>query len=70
MEATEGFLDIIRWRSVFSCPGEKLSCAIGVKHEIKLSGPTPFKEPYRRIPPHLYEEVRTHLKEMLYDEII
>ena len=25
----------------------------------------PFKDPYRRIPPGLYEEVRLHLKEML-----
>ena len=61
---------LLKWRSVFSCPGEKLGCATGVKHKIKLSDPTPFKEPYRRIPPHLYEEVRTHLKEMLDDEII
>ena len=35
------------------------------KHEIKLTDNTPFKEPYRRIPPGLYEEVRRHLKEML-----
>ena len=27
--------------------------------------PTPFKDPYRRIPPGLYDEVRVHLKEML-----
>ena len=36
-----------------------------VKHDIQLTDYTPFKEGYRRIPPHLYEEVRTHLKEML-----
>ena len=35
------------------------------KHEIKLNDYTPFKERYRRIPPHQYEEVRKHLKEML-----
>ena len=28
-----------------------------VQHEIKLSNDTPFKERYRRIPPHQYEEV-------------
>ena len=36
-----------------------------VQHEIQLSGKTPFKERYRRIPPHQYEEVRKHLQEML-----
>ena len=36
-----------------------------VKHNIKLTLDTPFRERYRRIPPHQYEEVRNHLKEML-----
>ena len=36
-----------------------------VKHNIKLTDDTPFKEPYRRIRPGLFEEVRMHLKEML-----
>ena len=35
-----------------------------VKHEIKLNDYTPFKERYRWIPPHQYEEVKKHLKEM------
>ena len=36
-----------------------------VQHEIQLSDKTYFKEKYRRIPPHQYEEVRKHLHEML-----
>ena len=36
-----------------------------VKHKIRLNDYTPFKERYQRIPPHMYEEVRKHLKEML-----
>ena len=36
-----------------------------VQHEIKLSDNKPFKERYRRIPPHQYEEVWKHLQEML-----
>ena len=36
-----------------------------VQHEIQLSDKTPFKERYRRIPPHQYEEVKKHLQEML-----
>ena len=36
-----------------------------VKHHIELKNYTPIKDRYRRIPPHQYEEVRKHLKEML-----
>ena len=36
-----------------------------VKHGIKLNDYTPLKERYRWIPPHQYEEVKKHLKEML-----
>ena len=36
-----------------------------VKHKIKLNDYTPFKERYRRVPPHLYEDVWKHLNEMV-----
>ena len=36
-----------------------------VKHKIELTDYTPIKDRYRHIPPHQYEEVRKHLKEML-----
>ena len=36
-----------------------------VKHHIKLTDPVPFKEAYRRIPPQMYDKVKTHLQEML-----
>ena len=36
-----------------------------VKHSIKLTDYTPFKERYRCIPPQQYEVVKQHLKEML-----
>ena len=36
-----------------------------IKHAIKSTDPQPFKERYRRIPPHLYEEVKNHLQEMV-----
>ena len=32
-----------------------------LKHDIKLTDHQPFKERYRRIPPHLFEEVKQHL---------
>ena len=36
-----------------------------VKHKIRLDNYTPFKERYHRIPPHLFDEVKNHLKEMI-----
>ena len=36
-----------------------------IKHAIKITDPQPFKECYRRILPHLYEEVKQHLQEMV-----
>ena len=36
-----------------------------LKHDIKITDPQPFKERYRRIPPHLYEEVKAHLQEIV-----
>ena len=36
-----------------------------LKHNIKITDPQAFKVRYRRIPPHLYEEVKNHLQEMV-----
>ena len=36
-----------------------------IKHAIKITDPQPFKECYRRIPLHLYKEVKEHLQEMV-----
>ena len=36
-----------------------------VKHKIRLDNYTPFKERYHRIQPHLFDEVKNHLKEMI-----
>ena len=36
-----------------------------MKHNIQLTDQQPFKERYRRIPPHLFEEVKQHLQEMV-----
>ena len=49
----------------FDCIFKDLGRANLVEHEIKHTDDTPFKDPYRRIPPAMYEEVRQHLKEML-----
>ena len=36
-----------------------------IKHSMKVNDPTPFKECYRCIPPGMYNEVKTHIQEML-----
>ena len=53
------------WSIIFSTGPTDLGRTDLVEHEIKLTDDTPFKEPYRHIPPGLYEEVRQHLKEMI-----
>ena len=50
---------------LFALDNNDLGHTTKVKHKIKLNDYTPFKERYRRVPPHLYEEVRKHLKEMV-----
>ena len=54
-----------QWQHVFSKSPTDLGCTDLVQHEIHLENEQPFKEPYRRIPPALIQEVREHLKEML-----
>ena len=39
-------------------------CTI-LKYKIQLTDQQPFKERYSRIPPHLFEEVKQHLQEMV-----
>ena len=56
---------IIEYGSLFALKDMDLGKTDKVKHSIKLTDNTPFKERYRRIPPHQYEEVKQHLKEML-----
>ena len=52
------------FRDVFALGPLELGKTSLVKHTIKITNPNPFKERYRRIPPHQFEEVRKHLKEM------
>lgn len=53
------------WEHIFSKSSTDLGKTDLVKHEIKLNDEKPFKQPYHRIPPAMYEEVRQHLREMV-----
>ena len=52
------------YSDVFALNPLELGSTSLVKHTIKVVDPKPFKERYHRIPPHQFEEVHKHLKEM------
>lgn len=54
-----------KWESVFSRKLKDIGHTKLVEHRIKLNDGEPFKEPHRRIPPGLIEEVREHIQEMM-----
>ena len=65
-EAQEAAINLLKMNAdIFSYHSLDLGKATKVKHPIKLSDEVPFKERARRVPPHMYDEVRKHLKEML-----
>ena len=53
------------YHHIFALEDVELGKTDMVKHVIRLNDPIPFRERYRRIPPHQYDEVKKHLKEML-----
>ena len=52
-------------KDLFSQSDLDLGHTAATKHGMVFDNYTPFKEKARRIPPHLYEEVRQHLRQML-----
>ena len=56
---------IVEYGSLFALKDMDLGQTDKVKHSIKLDDYMPFKQRYRHIPPHQYEEVKQHLKEIL-----
>ena len=53
------------YHHIFALDDLELGRTDMVKHVIRLDNKVPFRERYRRIPPHQYKEVKNHLKEML-----
>ena len=56
---------MLEYECIFSLDSLELGKTSMVKHHIELTDYTPFKERYRNIPPHQFEEVKKHLKQML-----
>ena len=64
-ETKEAYSVLEKWQHLFSKSPTDLGKTDVVKHEIHLTTEVPFREPYRRIPPGMIEEVRQALKDML-----
>ena len=56
---------LLKWEHLFVQNDLYLGKTALIKHKIRLTCQTPFKERYRCIPPHMYNDVRAHIQEML-----
>ena len=56
---------VLSYHNVFALDKNELGCTRAVEHEICVVDSKPFKERFRRIPPLLFEEVCTSLRDML-----
>ena len=56
---------LLKWEHLFVHSDLHLDKTALIKHKIQLTDQTPFKEHYQHIPPHMYDNVRAHIQEML-----
>ena len=58
---------LMEYHHIFSLEPQEIGCTDATEHVIELlpGKDEPFKERFRRIAPHLVEEVRQHIQEML-----
>ena len=56
---------LLKWEHLFTCSDLDLSKTAVIKHKIEAMDWTPFKQCYQHIPPHMYDNVRAHIQEML-----
>ena len=56
---------LAKWEHLFVHSNLDLGKTALIKHKIQLTDWTPFKECYWYIPPHMYDDVRAHIQEML-----
>ena len=56
---------LLKWEHLFVHSDLDLAKTVLIKHKIQLTDQTPFKECYRWIPPHMYDDMRAHIQEML-----
>ena len=56
---------LVKWEHLFTHSDLDLGKTALTKHKIKLTDQMPFKECYRCIPHHMYDDMRAHIHEML-----
>ena len=56
---------LLKWEHLFAHTDLELGKASLIKHRIEVTDWMPFKEHYQCIPPHMYDNVRAHIQEML-----
>ena len=56
---------LLKWEYLFACSDLDLGKTALTKHKIEVMDWMPFKQCYQCIPPHMYDDVRAHIQEML-----
>ena len=56
---------LLKWEHLFAHSDLDLGKTALIKHNIQLTDWTPFQEHYQHIPPHMYDDMRAHIQEML-----
>ena len=69
-EAGEMRTFLLRNKDVFALSTNEMGCTYVVEHRIELDDPTPFKDKARHIPPGAYDELKSHLAELLESGVI
>jgi len=69
-QIAKGLEVILKFQDIFSKNDEDLGNCSLVKHRIDLYDNIPFKQRHRRIPPAMYDQVRSHLQELISAGVI
>ena len=56
---------LLKWENLFVHSDLDLGKTALIKHKIQLTDQMPFKKYYQHIPPHMYDDMRAHIQEML-----
>ena len=61
---------LLKHQDIFSKNETDIGKCDMIKHRIDLTNEVPFKQPYRRIPPSMIDEVKQHLEQLLASGVI
>ena len=56
---------LLKWEHLFACSNLDLGKTALIKHKIEVTDWMPFIECYWCIPPHMYDNISTHIQEMM-----